>query len=104
MCLCTFHEIQIGSVRTRREFAGQPLWKVTMTNTCTCSQKHVTLSCIGFNFSCETCQAMVLHPERNTCILKKESLFQQKPPLTSSTPVSLTSSGPTVPREMCAVK
>lgn len=71
MCLCTFHEIQIGTVRTRREFAGQPLWKVTVTNTCTCRHKHVTPSC-------ETCQVMVLHPQRNTCLLIKKKGFSNR--------------------------
>ncbi|KAF3495760.1 hypothetical protein DY000_02055393 [Brassica cretica] len=98
VCLCTFREIQIDTVRTRREFAGQPLWKAIVINTGTCRHKHVTLSCSGFNFSCETCQVMVLHPQRNTCLLIKRKAFQLEPPLTSSTPASLIFSGPVVPR------
>ncbi|KAF3570644.1 hypothetical protein F2Q69_00061260, partial [Brassica cretica] len=72
--------------------------KVIVINTGTCRHKHVTLSCSGFNFSCETCQVMVLHPQRNTCLLIKRKAFQQEPPLTSSTPASLIFSGPVVPR------
>ncbi|KAF2591841.1 hypothetical protein F2Q70_00040396 [Brassica cretica] len=41
---------------------------------------------------------MVLHPQRNTCLLIKRKAFQLEPPLTSSTPASLIFSGPVVPR------
>lgn len=70
LCRCSFGEIQIGTVRTWREIAGQPEWRVTVINTCTCLQKHVTLSCKGFS-PVKPVQPWLLLPQGNTCLLIK---------------------------------
>ncbi|ESQ34394.1 hypothetical protein EUTSA_v10009797mg [Eutrema salsugineum] len=70
MCRCTFGEIQIGTVRTGREIGGQPEWKVAVINTCTCLQKHVTLSCRGFS-PVKPVEPWLLLPQGNTCLLIK---------------------------------
>ncbi|EFH43523.1 hypothetical protein ARALYDRAFT_353622 [Arabidopsis lyrata subsp. lyrata] len=70
MCRCTFGDIQIGAVRTGREIAGQPEWKVTVINTCKCLQKHVTLSCGGFA-PVKRVEPWLLLPQGNTCLLIK---------------------------------
>ncbi|KAL1210376.1 hypothetical protein V5N11_006707 [Cardamine amara subsp. amara] len=70
MCRCTFGDIQIRTVRTGREIAGQPEWKVTVTNTCKCLQKHVTLSCGGFA-PVKPVKPWLLQPQGNTCLLIK---------------------------------
>ncbi|XP_010436298.1 PREDICTED: uncharacterized protein LOC104720021 [Camelina sativa] len=48
LCRCSYKKLQIGTVRTGREIAGQPEWTVSVINTCNCLQKHVTLTCAGF--------------------------------------------------------
>ncbi|ESQ53968.1 hypothetical protein EUTSA_v10026845mg [Eutrema salsugineum] len=68
MCRCTFGDIQIGTVRTGREIAGQSEWKVTVINTCTCLQSQVTLSCQGFA-PVKPVEPWLLHPQGNTCLL-----------------------------------
>ncbi|XP_010432773.1 PREDICTED: uncharacterized protein LOC104716977 [Camelina sativa] len=70
LCRCTFGMLRIGTVRTGREIAGQPEWKVTVTNTCTCLQKHVTLSCGGFA-PAKPVKPWLLKPQGNTCLLIK---------------------------------
>ncbi|XP_010437955.1 PREDICTED: uncharacterized protein LOC104721624 [Camelina sativa] len=68
LCRCTFGLIRIGTVRTGREIAGQPEWKVTVTNTCNCLQKQVTLSCEGFA-PAKPVKPWLLKPQGNTCLL-----------------------------------
>ncbi|KAG7545406.1 hypothetical protein ISN44_As12g008730 [Arabidopsis suecica] len=70
LCRCTFGKIQIGAVRTGREIAGQPEWKVKVINTCNCFQKHVTLSCGGFA-PAKPVKPWLLQPQGNTCLLIK---------------------------------
>ncbi|CAH2077285.1 unnamed protein product [Thlaspi arvense] len=68
LCGCSFGDIQIGTVRTGREFSGQPEWRVTVINTCNGPQKDVTLSCRGFA-PLHPVQPQLLLPQGNTCLL-----------------------------------
>ncbi|CAN8326899.1 unnamed protein product [Cochlearia groenlandica] len=70
LCGCTFDDIQIGTVRTGREIAGQIEWKVTVVNTCaTCLQSHVTLTCQGFAPLKPVEPRLLQQPQGNTCLL-----------------------------------
>ncbi|EOA18731.1 hypothetical protein CARUB_v10007313mg [Capsella rubella] len=70
LCHCNFSKIQIGTVRTGREIAGQPEWEVTVINTCNCLQKHVTLSCGGFA-PVKRVEPWLLLPQGRTCLMIK---------------------------------
>ncbi|KAG2249774.1 hypothetical protein Bca52824_089402 [Brassica carinata] len=67
-CRCAFSDLQIGAVRTGRQVAGQPEWKVTVVNTCNCPQKQVTLSCGGFA-PVNPVKPWLLRPQGRTCLL-----------------------------------
>lgn len=67
-CRCTVSDLQIGAVRTGRQIAGQPEWKVTVVNTCNCPQKQVILSCGGFA-PVNPVKPWLLRPQGNTCLL-----------------------------------
>lgn len=67
-CRCRATNLQIGGVRTGREVAGQPEWKITVVNTCNCPQKQVLLTCRGFA-PVNPVKPWLLRPQGNACLL-----------------------------------
>ncbi|KAG2245285.1 hypothetical protein Bca4012_022613 [Brassica carinata] len=67
-CRCRVGDLRIGAVRTMRQIAGQPEWKVTVVNTCNCPQKQVFLSCGGFS-PVNPVKPWLLRPQGNKCLL-----------------------------------
>ncbi|KAJ0251862.1 Uncharacterized protein HA466_0127580 [Hirschfeldia incana] len=67
-CRCRATDLQIGAVRTGRQIAGQPEWKVTVVNTCNCPQKEVFLTCAGFA-PVKPVKPWLFRPQGNACLL-----------------------------------
>lgn len=68
LCGCSFANIQIGGARTGRVISGEPEWKISVINTCSQPQLHVTLSCGGFA-PVKPVEPWLLLPRGNTCLL-----------------------------------
>ncbi|XP_010546542.1 PREDICTED: uncharacterized protein LOC104818610 [Tarenaya hassleriana] len=74
---CTYSGIQIGTERTGREIEGEVEWKVTVTNTCDCLQKHVTLSCKGFS-PVKRAEPWLMLQRGDSCLLVKGEALPAK--------------------------
>ncbi|KAF8058139.1 hypothetical protein N665_1250s0002 [Sinapis alba] len=68
LCGCSFANIQIRGERTGREIYGKTEWKISVINTCSQPQLHVTLSCGGFA-PVKPVEPWLLLPRGNTCLL-----------------------------------
>ncbi|GMY29255.1 TPD1 protein homolog 1-like [Fagus crenata] len=67
-CQCGLSNVSINQSKTGEVVQKKPVWNVTITNNCACSQSDLTLSCNGFQ-TVKPVDSSVLSKSGNECLV-----------------------------------
>lgn len=66
--ICSKNDLKVAQTKTGRVVQGKAVWRVTVTNTCVCTQSQIMLSCRGFQ-SASSLDPLVLSVKGDQCLI-----------------------------------